>query len=336
MAMSGIANMKIQIPLITDSERSKPFRLVKYFSFSSLALIFCGTIVLTLLNTHWIRSMQFKKSEDYALLLIENLNHQVLVQFFLPVGLKYGKIELRNQDQFELMDSVVRSTMHSFNVELINIYDFNKDIIAYSYNKELRGIKNFGGSAYHVAMEGKPTHKLVQTGSLWELFFGIPKTVKIVTFAPLRLEKPLSPATGEVLGVVEIVQDLSNDYQSIFRFQVLSLITASGVMLVLFIVMTFVVKRGEGIIQKRAQEQLQLKEQLSQAKHLSTLGEMIAGVSHEIRNPLGIISSSAELLQKKMVSNDGMHHIPTIIIEESSEAEPYHHRFSKLRQTQGS
>jgi hypothetical protein len=46
-------------------ERAKPFRLVKYFSFSSLFLIFLGTIVLSVLNTHWIRSMQYEKSEDY-------------------------------------------------------------------------------------------------------------------------------------------------------------------------------------------------------------------------------------------------------------------------------
>jgi signal transduction histidine kinase len=45
---------------------------------------------------------------------------------------------------------------------------------------------------------------------------------------------------------------------------------------------------------------------------------MVAGVSHEIRNPLGIISSSAELLQKKMAGDDPMIKIPNIIIEESS------------------
>ncbi len=299
------------------SERAKPFRLVKYFSFSSLILIFCGTIVLSMLNTHWIRSMQFTKSEDYALLLIENLNHQVFMQFILPVGLKYGKIELRNQEQFERMDSVVRSTLHSFKVDLVNIYSM-KDLIAYSYSKELIGLENLGGSGFNKALKGEATSKLVQKGSFWELFLGVPKEIKIITFAALRAEKPLSPVAGPVLGVVEIVQDLSNDYKSIFRFQVLTLITVSGVMLVLFLIMTIVVKRGESIIQKRAQERLKLKEQLSRAKHLSSLGEMVAGVSHEVRNPLGIISSSAELLKKKMTPDDGVSRIPDIIIEESN------------------
>lgn len=299
------------------SERAKPFRLVKYFSLSSLVLIFLGTIVLSVLNTHWIRSMQFTKSEDYALLLIENLNHQVFLQFILPVGVKFGKIELHNKDQFELMDSVVRSTLHSFKVDMVNIYGV-RDIIAYSFSKELVGLENLGGASFHNAIEGKSSSKLVQKGSFWELLFGVPKEVKIITFAPLKAEKPLSPVSGMILGVVEIEQDLSDDYGSIFRFQVMTLLTVSGVMIILFAIMIFVVKRGEGIIQKRAQEQLKLKEQLSRAKHLSSLGEMVAGVSHEIRNPLGIISSSAELLQKKMPPDDPMRKIPSIIIEESS------------------
>ena len=261
--------------------------------------------------------MQFTKSEDYALLLIENLNHQVFLQFILPVGLKYGKIELRNQDQFERMDSVVRSTLHSFNVEMVNIYGL-KDVIAYSFSKDLVGLENLGGTSYQNAVEGKATSKLVQKGSFWELLIGVPKEIKIVTFAPLRAEKPLSPVAGPVLGVVEIVQNLSNDYKRIFRFQMLTLLTVSGVMLLLFLIMTYVVKRGEAIIQKRAQEQLKLKEQLSRSKHLSSLGEMIAGVSHEIRNPLGIISSSAELLKKTMALDHPRAQIPDIIIEEST------------------
>jgi len=44
---------------------------------------------------------------------------------------------------------------------------------------------------------------------------------------------------------------------------------------------------------------------------------MVAGISHEIRNPLGIIRSSSELLKKKMADRDPLSSIPDIIIEES-------------------
>jgi two-component system, NtrC family, sensor histidine kinase HydH len=298
------------------AERTKPFRLVKYFTFSSLIVIFIGTIILSVLNTHWVRSMQYQKSEDYALLLIENLNHQVFLQFILPVGLKYGKIELRNKEQFERMDSVVRSTLHSFKVEMVNIYTKN-DVIAYSFSPELVGKKNIGGTFYKNALEGKSSSKLVQNGTFWEILLGIPKEIKIVTFAPLRAEKPLSPISGPVLGVVEIRQDLFSDYRKIFKFQVLEICTISIVMGILLLTLIYVVKRGEGIIEKRALERIRLKDQLAKAKHLSSLGEMVAGVSHEIRNPLGIISSSAELLKKKMDPRDALNAIADIIVAEA-------------------
>jgi two-component system sensor histidine kinase HydH len=195
------------------------------------------------------------KSEDYALLLIENLNHQVFLQFILPVGLKYGKIELRNQEQFERMDSVVRSTLHSFKVEMVNIYS-KKDIIAYSFSPDLVGMENVGGAFYNGALEGNSSSKLVQNGSFWEILLGIPKEIKIVTFAPIRAEKPLSPISGPVLGVVEIRQDLSSDYRKIFKFQVLVISTISIVMGILLLTLIYVVKRGEGIIEKRALERI--------------------------------------------------------------------------------
>jgi signal transduction histidine kinase len=44
---------------------------------------------------------------------------------------------------------------------------------------------------------------------------------------------------------------------------------------------------------------------------------MVAGISHEIRNPLGIIKSSSELLKKKMAHCDPDNSIPNIINEES-------------------
>jgi signal transduction histidine kinase len=306
--------MKLQ----TSEEKVKPFRLVKYFTLTSLIVIFIGTLVLAVLNTHWAREMQREKSIDYALLLVENLNHQVFLQFQIPVMLKFGKIQLSNPEQFERLDKVVRNTLHSFKVNRVNIYGMNEDIIAYSFDKKLIGKKNVGGTGYQKAVSGQSTSKLLQRGNFWEILLGFPKDIKIVTFAPLRVEMPLSKISEEVTGIVEIVQDLSADYQTIFRFQIFVIVTSALVMSLLFLVLIFVVKRGEGIIERRALERLKLKEQLSRSEHLSSLGEMVAGISHEIRNPLGIIRSSAELLKKKMDGFNVSSSIPNIIVEEAS------------------
>ena len=140
-------------PRLTE-DRVKPFRLVKYFAYTGLVVIFLVTVILSVLNTHWVKSMQRKKSEDYAHVMIENLNHQIFIQFIIPVGLMFNKIQLSNRQQFERMDQVVRSTMHSFKAETVNIYSMDNEV-SYSFDKYLIGRKNYGGTGYLQAKSGK-------------------------------------------------------------------------------------------------------------------------------------------------------------------------------------
>ncbi|MEA3428838.1 MAG: ATP-binding protein [Thermodesulfobacteriota bacterium] len=298
-------------------EKVKPFKLVKYFTFTSLILIFLGILILAGLNNHWARMMQLKKSEDYAKLLVANLNHQVYMKFYLPLSItRHRVIRLSEEKYYKRMDMIVKSTLHSFNVEKVNIYDKNNTII-YSYDQKLIGTKDVEGKGYLSALSGASTSKLIQRGNFFQILFGFPKNAKLITFAPLRTEEPLPTLTRQVFGVFEIVQDISEDFKTIFRFQIHAIITISLIMSALFLALFFVVKRGESIIENRALERLRLKEQLARARHLSSLGEMVAGVSHEIRNPLGIIRSSASHLKKKMNHFDPSNTIPDIIIEES-------------------
>lgn len=301
---------------IKSPEKVKPFRLVKYFTITSLIAIFIGTVVLAFINTYWARQMQLKKSEEYALLLVDNLNHQIFTQFFLPAALKFRKIQLRNKEQFEWLDKVIRSTVYSFKVEQVNIYDMS-NVISYSFDPQWVGKKDIGGMHYQNAIKGEASSRLIQRGNLIEMLIGFPKESKIITIAPLRARVPLATTAGPVGGVVEIVQDLSEDYKWIFKFQILVISTSAVVMGLLLLILIFVVKRGETIIKHRALERIRLKEQLSRAEHLSSLGEMVAAVSHEIRNPLGIIKSSAELLEKQIAKTDPKNNIPKIVIEES-------------------
>ena len=295
----------------------KPFRLVKFFTFSSLAIMLAATIVISALNAHWVRNILLEKSEEYASLLVENLNHQIISRFMLPVLIKYGEVRLKEKDQFLLMDKVVRSTLHSFNVEMVSIYDEN-NIISYSFDQDLIGQKNAGGFHYEKALKREATSRLIQQGNFLELMFWFPQETQIITFAPLQAEKQVSPSlTGPVMGVVEIIRDVSDDYKKIFKLQGLIIGSCAIVMGVLFLVLRFLVKHGEKIIEQRAEERLKLEEKLRQAEHLSAIGEMTAGISHEIRNPLGIIKSSAQLLKNKMAKLDAENTIPDIIVEES-------------------
>jgi len=296
----------------------KPFKLVKYFTFTSLIVILLGSLALSMVIAHRAETVLLKKSEDYALLMAENLNHQVFLQFIVPAALQFGQvIQLRNKILFDRLDQVVRNTLHSFSVETVNIFDRNQNMIFYSFDKKLVGRKGLGGIDYQQALLGKSRSKLIRRGGFWEMLFGAPRESKLRTYVPLRVEKPLSSIEGPILGVFEIVQDLSEDYRTITHFKYSVIVTSVVIMGVLFLVLRLVVKRGEEIIQKRARERLLLKEKLGNAERLASLGKMVAGISHEIRNPLGIITSTAELLKQNLAKTDPEVDLADVIVQEA-------------------
>jgi signal transduction histidine kinase len=299
-------------------ERIRPFKLVKYFTFISLIVILLGAFLLSTVITHRTEKVLLKKSEDYALLMAENLNHQVFLQFIVPAALQFGQvIQLRNKVLFELLDKVVRNTLHSFKVETVNIFDRKENVIFYSFDEDLVGRRGLGGIDYQKALEGESRSKLIRRGGSWSMFFGAPSECQLRTYVPLRAEKPLSNIEGPILGVFEIVQDLSQDYRTITDFKHRIMATSVIIMGLLFFVLRLVVKRGERIIENRARERLLLKEKLNNAQRLASLGEMVAGISHEIRNPLGIISSTAELLKEKLARTDPEDQLGDVIVEEA-------------------
>ena len=302
-----------------DFDRIKPFKLVKYFTFSSLIVILLGSLVLSTIIAHRAEMVLIRKSEDYAFLMAENLNHQVFLQFIVPAALQFGQvIQLRNKTLFDRLDQVVRNTLHSFEVETVNMFDRQENVIFYSFDNELVGKQGLGGIDYQQALQGQSTSRMIRRESPWSFITGAPDESELRTYVPLRAEKPLANIEGPILGVFEIVQDLSEDYKTIARFKHTIMAISVLIMGVLFVVLRSIVKRGESIIEKRAEDQLLLREKLGQAERLASLGEMVAAVSHEVRNPLGIISSTAELLKGKLKQSGRDENLAEVIVQEAN------------------
>ncbi|MBW1896640.1 MAG: two-component sensor histidine kinase, partial [Deltaproteobacteria bacterium] len=226
--------------------------------------------------------------------------------------------QLRNKVLFDRLDQVVRNTLHSFSVETVNIFDQKNNLIFYSFDKSLVGRTGLGGIDYQQALLGESRSKLIRRGGSWAMLFGAPRECTLRTYVPLRAEKPLSNMEGPILGVFEIVQDLSEDYRTITDFKQMVIFISVAIMGGLFFILRSVVKGGEKIIERRARERLLLKEKLADAERLASLGEMVAAISHEIRNPLGIISSTAELLKEKLARSDPQDQLADVVVEEAS------------------
>lgn len=296
------------------------FTLVKYFSFTALGVILVFTLFLSWVISNHAKNVMLKQSEDYSLLLAGNLNQQVFRRFVLPAVVRYGRIALRNPDQFDYLDKIVTEIVQGLAIDSVTIYDSKENVISYSTVPELVGKRERGGIEYDKALEGETNSRFIYRGSMWSLLSPDPQiSCELKTFIPFRQVRE-SGETGEaIMGVMEIVKDLSKDYTAILKLQGRIIMVSSAVMLVLFLVLRTIVSRAGNILERRMVERLRLKEQLDKTERLAYLGTMVATVSHEIKSPLGIVRSTSEILRKRIEKvAPGNENLAQIIVDETS------------------
>ena len=297
----------------------KQFRLVKFFAWGSFIVIVIFSFPFSMVISQQAKEILLRSYENNAILVGDNLNHQVFQNFVIPVNYRYGGIRLRDREQSELMDKIVQNAIHGLNVDLVNVYDIGKGVIAYSTDPAQIGKKVTESLGYKRAIKGERSSGLISTrDELWGLdidFMGGKKTLR--TYIPFRVENPYTGSIG-IGGVFELIQDMSKQYESIVKFQYLTFGLSILIMGLIFLALLLIVQKAERMIEQRAQEQRELESQLHLAERLAALGEMVAGISHEIKNPLGIIRSTAELLGEMPDANDIQKRLSGVIREEST------------------
>ena len=293
--------------------------MVKFFAWASFIVIVIFSFPFSMFISQKAKEILLTSYENNAILVGDNLNHQVFQNFVIPVNWRYGGIRLRDREQSELMDKIVQNAIHGLNVDLVNVYDIGKGVIAYSTDPDLIGKKVRESLGYKRAIQGERSSGLISTrDEFWGLgidFMGGKKTLR--TYIPFRVENPYTGLIG-IGGVFELIQDMSKQYESIVKFQYLVFGLSILIMGLIFLALLLIVQKAERMIEQRALEQRELESQLHLAERLAALGEMVAGISHEIKNPLGIVRSTAELLGEMPDASDTQKRLSGVIKEEST------------------
>lgn len=300
----------------------KQFRLVKYFAWASflVLLIFCFPFSVYIAQK--AKDILVKNNEEYALVVGENLKNQVFNNYLLPILSQFdGKIPPPDDNQLTVLDNIVTRTIYGFNIDLVNLYSLERDEIYYSTDPELIGQKTPDVLGYQKALNGEHSSELISHGIdiLGIELGGVNSEKKIRTYIPyyLYLTREGKIIAESLAGVFEIIQDMTVEYESIIKFQYFVFALSIVIMALIFISLLLIVQKAERIIRQRAKEQKELEEQLHLAERLAALGEMVAGVSHEIKNPLGIIRSTSELLGQMPDTTEAHKKLSDVITEES-------------------
>jgi len=281
--------------------------LVKFISWTSLALILLVNLFLSVFLSNFGRQEVLARQQEFALLLAENLNHQIYQRFTLPTVIGFGQVELQKKEQYEQLEKVVDSTIHSFHVMEVRIFDFD-NLVSFSTNKDIVGKSGYSGEAVSEALkDGKSSFQLItRTGVFGGLFDLKPRPGSVIlrTTYPLKAGQAIVPGapSGFVMGALEFTQDITEDYWNIINFQRIILVSGLASSLALFFVLRMIISRAQRLNAQRITERAHLEHELQQQEKLAGMGRVVSGIAHEIRNPLGIIRSSAELLLKKALT----------------------------------
>lgn len=284
-----------------DTDSALP-SYARTLSWLSLVVILLTSLGLSFFISNSARETLLTRQENFAQQLVENLNSQIFRRFALPTLLGYGRIALRQPEQYDRLDQVVKSVIHGLPVERLRIYDFSR-LVAYSTKKEDLGRAGLSPPYLDdILGGGAPRSEIISTMPGWQAPFRVPLqegSFVLRILYPLRGE-PLHPGEeAPIMGALELTQDITGDYEQVLTFQGIIVVMCLLSSVIMFGLLLMLIHRSERVLAARMYKNRFLENQLHSNERLVSMGRVVASIAHEIRNPLGIIRSSAELLQRR-------------------------------------
>ncbi len=307
-----------------SDEKGLSLSYARTLSWLSLLIVLLVSLGLSFFISNQTRATLMDRQEGLAMLLAHNLNNQIFQRFAVPTIREYGHISLSNAKQQELMDSVVRSVIVGLPVSRLRVFEPLSKGITYSTEQGEFGRMDLVPPDIDACLRGEPTKAVIRSDlKLWEIPFNWPlkpDTVQMTVLFPLRgdvflirlvaqefiaknMEFPRTEHLTVVdtpMGVLEVTQDITEDYVQVILIQCAIVVMCLLSSVIMFALLLIIIHRAEFVLQLRMQKNLQLEKELQSTEQLVSMGRVVASIAHEIRNPLGIIRSTAELLQKRV------------------------------------
>jgi signal transduction histidine kinase len=348
-----------------EGKASKPFQLARYFSSVGVIIIFITCLALAAMTSDRAEKIIYDRVVEDTIMIMDNVNVQMFNNFLLPIYRERGEAKLSQAEPYRLINSVIKNTIHGFDISKVALYDARFGMMVYSSES----------NDPVVTYQPDPvTGEMVAVGNYAEPMDLYSESIRIYLSKrdednsgpspreiPNYQQAPGSPARAEYInylkertvivrqeggylfgkffprgqftirclkamedyythnisGVLELNRDLTSEYREIGRMHFMALVVAVASSLFLSVILWMIVVRGESIINQKNAEKAALDERLNQAERLANLGKMVETVSHEIRNPLGIIRSSADFLATGLKDKPSQRRIAGAIVDES-------------------
>lgn len=273
------------------------FRLVRHFTLTSLVFFLAVGSALGLYYREMALSSMLKQQESNNLNLTRVFSNTLWQNKFsaLLEDAKQSASPILKEDSRILeIHRDVLALMRGSTTYKVKVYDTAGRTL---YSSELSQIgedksKNPG---FLGALSGQTRTELVHK----EKFSAFEQVVEnrdlIQSYIP-----QYEGSGGQPAGVFEIYSDVTPFLSDLRETESRLAFMIVGAMGVLFAALYLIVYRAERIIKQQAERNRQTQQQLAQSEKMSSLGQLVAGVSHQLNTPIAFSHSNVSLAIKAL------------------------------------
>ncbi|MBA4213198.1 MAG: sensor histidine kinase [Polaromonas sp.] len=240
--------------------------------------------------------------------------------------------QLRALATFAPLDARVREAMQGSTIFKIKVYDLT-GITIYSTEVAQIGEDKSGSEAWRAAArEAKALSELTFRNKFSALQGVVENRDLIASYLPV-----IEPGSHKVVGVFEVYSDVtpflgqikatsgefkqvaqtnetrladqaSDNHQQVQDSSNRQLLIVAGLLAVLYVVLLSIVRRAQTVIERQARESDATKQRLAQSEKMTSLGQMVAGVAHQLNTPLAFSKNNVQMSIQALDQLEGAVH----------------------------
>ena len=222
---------------------------------------------------------------------------------------------------FKELDAKVFDTMKKSTVFKIKVFDM-RGITLYSSEHKQMGEDKSTNAGWKGASEGKPTSELTHRDKFSAFEGTVENRDLISSYLPV-----VQPGTDKIVGVFEVYSDVTPFLEQIKKTSAQIRKSAEANQLkvageaqtaqekvdasstrvliivvvllgVLFGALFVIIRRADGLLKKQEKDRETAQQQLAQSEKMASLGQMVAGVAHQLNTPLAFSQSNVQMVQQ--------------------------------------
>ena len=227
--------------------------------------------------------------------------------------------------EFPALNAKVFDAMKKTSVFKIKVFDL-RGITVYSSEHAQMGEDKAFNAGWKGAAGGKVASEMTFRGK-FSAFEGVVENRDLIgSYLPV-----LAPGTEKIVGVFEVYSDVtpfldqikatsaqirkaSDDNQTnvekvaaenqikVDASSSVTLLIVLGLLAVLFTALYAIVRRADRILVKQEEDREQYQQQIAQSEKMASLGQMVAGVAHQLNTPLAYSHSNVSMVIESLNS----------------------------------